>query len=87
MCEAAAPAFFAQAAGCGLEGVISKRADAPYQQARTRSWLKVKCRLSEEFPIAGYNPSEAAGGIGALLLAAAADGGLPTSAGSAPAFR
>ena len=70
------PAFFAQAARLGLEGVISKRADAPYQQARTRSWLKIKCRLSEEFPIVGYSPSEAAGGIGALLLAEAEDGGL-----------
>ncbi|HEX3210409.1 MAG TPA: DNA ligase D [Geminicoccaceae bacterium] len=69
-------AFFEQASRLGLEGVISKRADAPYQQTRTRSWLKVKCRLSEEFPIVGYNPSEAAGGIGALLLAAPEDGGL-----------
>ena len=69
-------AFFEQASRLGLEGVISKRADAPYQQTRTKSWLKIKSRLSEEFPIVGYNPSEVAGGIGALLLAAAEDGGL-----------
>ena len=69
-------AFFEQASRLGLEGVISKRADSSYQQARTRSWLKVKCRLSEEFTIVGYNPSEAAGGIGALLLADPLDGGL-----------
>ena len=69
-------AFFEQAARLGLEGVISKRADSSYQQARTRSWLKIKCRLSEEFTIVGYNPSEAAGGIGALLLADSVDGGL-----------
>ena len=70
------PAFFEQASRLGLEGVVSKRADSSYQQARTRSWLKIKCRLSEEFPIIGYSPSEAAGGIGALLLAEALDGGL-----------
>ncbi len=70
------PAFFEQASRLGLEGVVSKRADSSYQQARTKSWLKIKCRLSEEFPIIGYSPSEAAGGIGALLLAEALDGGL-----------
>jgi bifunctional non-homologous end joining protein LigD len=69
-------AFFEQANHLGLEGVISKRADAPYQQMRTRSWLKIKCRQSEEFLIVGFSPSEAAGGIGALLLADAEDGGL-----------
>jgi bifunctional non-homologous end joining protein LigD len=69
-------AFFEQASRLGLEGVVSKRADAPYQQIRTRTWLKIKCRQSEEFPIVGYNPSEAAGGIGALLLAEPEDGGL-----------
>jgi DNA ligase D len=69
-------AFYQQAAQLGLEGLISKRTDAPYQQMRTRSWLKIKCRLTEDFPIVGYNPSEAAGGIGALLLAAPEDGGL-----------
>jgi bifunctional non-homologous end joining protein LigD len=69
-------AFLEQAAQLELEGVISKRANAPYQQTRTRTWLKSKCRLSDEFLIAGYNPSEVAGGIGALLLAEAEDGGL-----------
>src|SRR5918996_3970492 len=69
-------AFFEQTNQLGLEGVISKRADAPYQQTRTRSWLKIKCRQSEEFTVVGYSRSEAAGGIGALLLAERDDGGL-----------
>ena len=69
-------AFFEQASQLGLEGVISKRAEAPYQQTRTRTWLKIKCRQSEEFAVVGYSPSEAAGGIGALLLADSEDGGL-----------
>jgi DNA ligase D len=69
-------AFFEQASQLGLEGVISKRADAPYQQTRTKSWLKVKCRQSDEFLIVAYAASEAAGGIGALLLADEEDGAL-----------
>jgi bifunctional non-homologous end joining protein LigD len=69
-------AFFEHASRLGLEGVVSKRADSGYHQARTKSWLKIKCRLVEDFPIIGYSPSEAAGGIGALLLAEAQDGGL-----------
>jgi bifunctional non-homologous end joining protein LigD len=68
-------AFFEEASRLGLEGVISKRADAPYQQTRTRSWLKVKCRQSGDFKIVGFSASEAAGGIGALLLADEDDGG------------
>jgi DNA ligase D len=70
------PAFLEQAAELGLEGIVSKRQDAPYQQTRTKTWLKIKCRQSDEFLIVGYSPSEAAGGIGALLLAEAQDGGL-----------
>ena len=69
-------AFYEQAAQLGLEGIISKRADGAYQQTRTRSWLKIKCRQSDEFVIVGFGASEAAGGIGALLLAEADDGGL-----------
>jgi bifunctional non-homologous end joining protein LigD len=69
-------AFLEQAAKLGLEGVISKRANAAYEQTRTRTWLKSKCRLSDDFLIIGYSPSEVAGGIGALLLAEAEDGRL-----------
>lgn len=41
----------------GLEGVISKRADAPYRSGRGRDWIKSKCTHREEFVIAGYVPS------------------------------
>ena len=71
-------AFYRQAASLGLEGVISKRADAPYRSGRSRSWLKSKCLMSDEFVIVGYVPSDVAGGgLGALLVAAPdGDGGL-----------
>lgn len=28
-----------------LEGIISKRADAPYRSGRTDNWMKAKCRV------------------------------------------
>jgi ATP-dependent DNA ligase len=31
----------------GLEGVVSKRVDAPYRSRRSRAWLKVKNPASE----------------------------------------
>ena len=43
----------------GLEGVISKRADAPYRSGRGHDWVKSKCTLRQEFVIAGYLPSQA----------------------------
>jgi bifunctional non-homologous end joining protein LigD len=42
----------------GLEGVISKRADAPYRRGRGRDWIKSKCTQRQEFVIAGYVPSK-----------------------------
>ncbi len=53
----------------GMEGIVSKRADAPYEQVRIRTWLKVKCSRRQEFVIAGYTkPSGTRVGLGALLL-------------------
>jgi bifunctional non-homologous end joining protein LigD len=54
----------------GQEGVISKRADAPYRGGRNKSWLKIKCINRQEFVIIGWTPSEAkARGFRSLLLA------------------
>jgi bifunctional non-homologous end joining protein LigD len=54
----------------GLEGVVSKRADAPYVSGRTLSWIKSKCTERQEFVIVGYLPSAAAGrGVRSLVLA------------------
>lgn len=44
----------------GLEGVISKQANAPYRSGRGRDWIKSKCTQRQEFVIAGYVPSQAA---------------------------
>jgi bifunctional non-homologous end joining protein LigD len=37
-----------------LEGVVSKRLDAPYQSGRTGSWTKSKCRAGQEVVIGGW---------------------------------
>ena len=54
----------------GWEGIIAKDGSSPYEPGkRTRTWLKVKCRLESEFVIGGYTPP---GGhrthFGALLV-------------------
>lgn len=52
------------------EGIISKRIDAPYRSARTRSWVKVKCTRRQEFVIVGWKKSSARGRpFSSLLLA------------------
>lgn len=54
----------------GLEGVISKRADAPYRSGRGLDWIKSKCTLRQEFILAGYLPSEKTGrGLRSLAVA------------------
>jgi len=45
----------------GHEGVVSKKADAPYRGDRTKAWLKVKCTRRQEFVILGWMPSSASG--------------------------
>ena len=55
----------------GLEGIISKRADAPYHAGRGDTWRKIKHRDSDEFAVVGYTlPKGSREGLGALLLAA-----------------
>lgn len=55
----------------GLEGIISKRADAPYRAGRVDAWRKIKQRASDEFAVVGYTaPKGSRSGLGALLLAA-----------------
>jgi len=69
--------FFEQACGLGLEGIISKRADAAYRSGRGALWLKLKCTRHAEFVVGGYTPPAGArSGFGALLLGAPKDGGL-----------
>lgn len=52
----------------GHEGVIAKKADAPYRGERTRSWLKIKCIKRQEFVIGGWSPSDKRNGFASLLV-------------------
>jgi bifunctional non-homologous end joining protein LigD len=68
--------FFAAACAKGVEGVVAKRADAPYRSGRSRAWLKIKCSRRQEFVIGGFtDPSGSRVGLGALLLGAYDAGG------------
>lgn len=58
----------------GHEGVIAKRAGAPYRGTRSRDWLKVKCVRRQEFVIGGWTPSTRRGTFASLLLGTWEDG-------------
>ncbi|HSY35127.1 MAG TPA: non-homologous end-joining DNA ligase [Acidobacteriaceae bacterium] len=60
---------FRKACALHAEGIISKRADAPYRSSRSSDWLKSKCLHEQELVIAGFTlSSEGPDRVGALLL-------------------
>ena len=58
--------MFEHAAKLSWEGIISKRADAPYRSERNENWLKIKAVHKGKFPVVGFvkEPS----GVAALYL-------------------
>ncbi len=52
--ESGGDAVLQSACKLELEGVISKKLDAPYRSGRTESWTKAKCRAGHEVVIGGY---------------------------------
>jgi DNA ligase D-like protein (predicted ligase) len=67
--NAAGEAFYREACEKGWEGLIAKRADAPYRHARSTDWLKFKCVNEQEFVVGGYtDPRGSRAGFGALLI-------------------
>ena len=60
----------------GGEGIISKKASAPYRGTRTRCWLKVKCIQRQEFVIVGWQASDKRRGFRSLHLAVREGGAL-----------
>jgi bifunctional non-homologous end joining protein LigD len=65
------------ACSLGLEGIISKRRDAPYRPGRGGDWIKAKCSDRQEMVIAGYATSTVdPRAIGALIVAFNRDGKL-----------
>jgi bifunctional non-homologous end joining protein LigD len=46
--------MFEHAAKLGWEGIVSKKADAPYRSDRGEAWVKVKCAQRARFPVVGF---------------------------------
>jgi bifunctional non-homologous end joining protein LigD len=70
-------ALYREACRKGWEGVIAKRAEAPYTHGRSRDWLKFKCGAEQELVIGGFTaPKGTRTDFGALLLGYYDDGKL-----------
>lgn len=52
--EADAEEVYARACQMGLEGIVSKRREAPYRSGRQETWVKAKCTKSGTFPIIAF---------------------------------
>ena len=58
-----------QACRMKLEGIVSKRKDAPYVSGRSADWIKAKCSNQQEFVVLGYAPSTVLpDAVGALIV-------------------
>ena len=63
-------AFYNHACALKVEGIVSKRVDAPYAPGNRGLWLKVKCLNREEFVVVGWtDPEGSRPWLGALVLA------------------
>lgn len=58
--------MFEHAANLNWEGIISKRADAPYRSERNENWLKIKAVHKGKFPVVGFVKDPT--GVAALYL-------------------
>jgi bifunctional non-homologous end joining protein LigD len=62
-------AFLEQVGKLGLEGIIAKKADAPYRAGRYGQWLKIKAEATGDFVIVGFTqPRGSRTHLGALQL-------------------
>jgi bifunctional non-homologous end joining protein LigD len=67
--EARGKDFFEVVSKRGLEGIVAKHRTSPYQQTRSRYWLKIKTQHTDHFVIGGFTPPEGSRQhFGAVLL-------------------
>jgi bifunctional non-homologous end joining protein LigD len=52
--EADGDQVFEAACKLGVEGIVAKLANSPYRSSRQESWIKLKCKKSETFPIVAF---------------------------------
>ncbi len=70
-------AVLQQACKMELEGIVSKRRDAPYRVGRSETFIKTKCSNAQELVVGGYSPSTSMPrAIGALVAGYYRDGKL-----------
>ncbi|MEZ0492575.1 ATP-dependent DNA ligase [Kineococcus sp. TBRC 1896] len=81
---AVAAGWFTTFEGAGLDGVVAKPLDAPYEQGR-RVMTKVKHRRTADCVVVGYRPHKSLPGVGSVLLGLHADDGV-AFVGGATAF-
>ncbi len=61
--------LFERMGALGLEGVVGKKADAPYAGGRSRSWVKVPALRTDDFVVVGFGDASTGGGpLGSLDL-------------------
>jgi bifunctional non-homologous end joining protein LigD len=69
--------LYEQVVKLGLEGIMAKKADAPYRGGRSANWLKIRADRTDDFVVVGFSrPKGSRGGFGALHLAGYEDGKL-----------
>ncbi len=63
-------ALYQQVEAMRLEGIVGKKADAPYRGGRSKSWIKVRTVRVEDFVVVGWTqPKGARSGFGSLHIA------------------
>ena len=88
--DAQGETLFDAAGRMGLEGVVAKERNSPYEPgARSRHWLKTKHTQSQEFVVGGYTRGmgERASTFGALILGHNTDEGLTYCGAVGSGFR
>ena len=72
--ETGGEAVLRSACGMSLEGIVSKKLDAPYRSGRGETWTKAKCRAGHEVVIGAWTTTGAA--FRSLIVGAFRDGKL-----------
>ena len=83
--RATAEEWFGRFEGAGLDGVVAKRLDDPYQPDK-RALVKVKHERTADCAVAGYRIHKDGNGVGSLLLGLYDDAGDLQHVGVAASF-
>jgi bifunctional non-homologous end joining protein LigD len=74
-------AIFQRASALGVEGIVSKRCNAPYRSGRSTDWLKIKIAETEDVVVLGYLDMKGSRDILGALVVGQIDGGTLRYAG------